>query len=374
MLKRRITCLLTCLGLISSNFVTGANVGKVKATTMSSETPEIVWGDANMDWDVSVADPLRIMQCLVEPDNFGMDREAADVHMNGDGVTAEDALIIQLYLEGKVETLPESYLIPIETTTTTATTTTTTSTTTSTSTTTTTTAKPTTTSTTTTTTTTTAKPTTTSTTATTTTSTTTTTTTTETTTTTVVEPIVSYYYRYDGEFYYSADDDDPDCLAICEGCDSYDTFVATAQALGIENYKIVYSKEVIPYAFIYTTELVHHDTYGDHLEMRNKMAQIVPLSKSELDKICPGLYDSFIEDQEMTPEQYGYDYVVWYPDTDGDACQFNCGNSHYMCGTGYNAFFVDILPECFQLIPTDENGNDILTLGGGIESYIASLH
>ena len=68
-----------------------------------------VYGDANGDGFVSVADPTLIMQAAANPDEYSIkdeDKPYADVAGNGDGVTSEDALAIQKFLSGSVESLP----------------------------------------------------------------------------------------------------------------------------------------------------------------------------------------------------------------------------------------------------------------------------
>lgn len=79
-----------------------------------------VWGDANCDFRVDMADVVIIMQSLANPDKYGIDGtdehhittkglEVADVsrpsYEQPDGVTTEDALFIQQYLLRKVFSL-----------------------------------------------------------------------------------------------------------------------------------------------------------------------------------------------------------------------------------------------------------------------------
>ena len=74
-----------------------------KATTTTTNTvpkadTATVWGDANGDGDVTIADAVLILQSLANPDNYKLTAQGrinADVIGNGDGVTASDALIIQ---------------------------------------------------------------------------------------------------------------------------------------------------------------------------------------------------------------------------------------------------------------------------------------
>lgn len=70
-------------------------------------------GDANDDGNVDVADPVLIMQSLANPDVYGLgkengmnDRGAANADVvDNDGVTGTDALKIQQYLAGIIDTL-----------------------------------------------------------------------------------------------------------------------------------------------------------------------------------------------------------------------------------------------------------------------------
>lgn len=228
-----------------------------------------MWGDANCDGEVTVADETLILQVIANPDNYGLGKDQgitsvgianSDVYQNGDGITARDVVAVHKWLIGEIASLPESYSNPgtetttITTTTTTSTTTTTEPTTTVTSATTakpttvtSTTTEPTTTSTTSTTSTTaiTAKPTTvtsktTSTTTTTEPATTTTSTTTSnqiTTTTTsnsFTPPAMEDLVNEEGE-------------QIPE--DTYNILLATAKLFNVKEYDIVYSEKLIEGAY-----------------------------------------------------------------------------------------------------------------------------
>lgn len=93
-----------------------------------------MWGDANCDGEVTVADETLILQVIANPDNYGLGKDQgitsvgianSDVYQNGDGITARDAVAVHKWLIGEIEYLPESYSNPgTETTTTTTTTTT----------------------------------------------------------------------------------------------------------------------------------------------------------------------------------------------------------------------------------------------------------
>lgn len=78
-------------------------------TVPSTILIEVVAGDANDDGTVSVADATLIMQYLASPSIFKLtntQKRLADVSETSDGVTAEDALIIQRYLAGNITSLP----------------------------------------------------------------------------------------------------------------------------------------------------------------------------------------------------------------------------------------------------------------------------
>ncbi|MCM1474427.1 MAG: dockerin type I repeat-containing protein, partial [Muribaculaceae bacterium] len=72
---------------------------------------ETVYGDANEDGKVNVADAVLIMQALSNPDEYKLTENGsknADVVGNSDGVTTKDALAIQMIDINllKVEDLP----------------------------------------------------------------------------------------------------------------------------------------------------------------------------------------------------------------------------------------------------------------------------
>ena len=106
------------------------------STGFAAETG-VVYGDANCDGSVNLADAVLIMQSIANPAVYGTNGtdknhitekglDNADVSNRGDGVTNKDALAIQKHLLGLCD-LPESVQEGTVTTTTTATTTTTSS-------------------------------------------------------------------------------------------------------------------------------------------------------------------------------------------------------------------------------------------------------
>lgn len=85
---------------------------KPDSTTSSTKTTGALvvsmWGDANYDSQVNLADAVLIMQHNSNPTKYTMDKRGAlnaDVSDNGDGITNKDALRIQQFLLGIVKTL-----------------------------------------------------------------------------------------------------------------------------------------------------------------------------------------------------------------------------------------------------------------------------
>ena len=87
------------------------------ATTTSAGSGDILYGDANCDGGVDLADAVIIMQELANPNKFGVNGsdehhitdkglKNADCCNIGDGVTNNDALAIQRYLLKLVDKLP----------------------------------------------------------------------------------------------------------------------------------------------------------------------------------------------------------------------------------------------------------------------------
>ena len=69
------------------------------ATTTGSTSTETLWGDANCDGKVTVADATAILQAVANKDKFELKAQGklnGDVVDNGDGITAKDALAIQM--------------------------------------------------------------------------------------------------------------------------------------------------------------------------------------------------------------------------------------------------------------------------------------
>ena len=70
------------------------------------------WGDTNCDGGIDMSDAVMIMQSLANPDKFKLSEQGgfnADVYEAGNGITTNDAVVIQQYLLGIIKSLPESY-------------------------------------------------------------------------------------------------------------------------------------------------------------------------------------------------------------------------------------------------------------------------
>lgn len=92
--------------------VTTTTTTTTTAPPVTTTEPVIIYGDANCNDTVEVADATLIMQSLANSDEFrlsSLGKLRADVENNGDGVTANDALTIQQYLADIVKEMPVSY-------------------------------------------------------------------------------------------------------------------------------------------------------------------------------------------------------------------------------------------------------------------------
>lgn len=75
----------------------------------SSSDDDILWGDANTDGAVDIADAVCVASYVGDSKNNGLSAKGlanADVQSNGNGVNASDALAIQQFLAGTVKSLP----------------------------------------------------------------------------------------------------------------------------------------------------------------------------------------------------------------------------------------------------------------------------
>ena len=70
-----------------------------ETTTTAQQSGDRLWGDANLDKKVTVADATAILQSIANADKYTLKPDGklnADVIDNGDGPTAKDALAIQM--------------------------------------------------------------------------------------------------------------------------------------------------------------------------------------------------------------------------------------------------------------------------------------
>ena len=93
----------------STTETTTTETATTTVTTASSSDNDVVYGDANADGKVDVADVVAVAAYVGSAENNKLSDEGlknADVQGVGDGVTANDALAIQQYLAGSVKSLP----------------------------------------------------------------------------------------------------------------------------------------------------------------------------------------------------------------------------------------------------------------------------
>ena len=103
---------------ILAGLLSAVVLGTVSA--VSAAAADALYGDANCDGAVDMADAVLIMQSLSNPDKYGVNGtdskhitqkgiELGDVYENGSGLSTKDALSIQNFLLGNIKSLPESY-------------------------------------------------------------------------------------------------------------------------------------------------------------------------------------------------------------------------------------------------------------------------
>lgn len=97
--------------LIVSGISAAAAAVALSLTAVSAQAANVVYGDANLDGEVSVADAAAILQFLGNNEAFPLESAGklnADVFNRGDGITPKDALSIQKYAAKMIGKLPES--------------------------------------------------------------------------------------------------------------------------------------------------------------------------------------------------------------------------------------------------------------------------
>lgn len=99
------------IGGISTAAVSAA--AALTLSAVSSQAADVMYGDANCDGKVEIADATLILQFLTNKDEYQLTAPGminADCSSVGDGVTASDALAIQKLDAGVIKELPESWL------------------------------------------------------------------------------------------------------------------------------------------------------------------------------------------------------------------------------------------------------------------------
>lgn len=69
-----------------------------------------MWGDVDLSGDVEIADAVKILCYVTDPDNNVLEPQGiinGDVYQTGDGISVQDALSIQKYLAQVIKVLPE---------------------------------------------------------------------------------------------------------------------------------------------------------------------------------------------------------------------------------------------------------------------------
>lgn len=80
-------------------------------TQAPSDEPPMVWGDANCDGKVEIADAVQIMSYVSNSTAYPLSPQGlinSDVYANGDGISNMDALSVQKLLANILSELPES--------------------------------------------------------------------------------------------------------------------------------------------------------------------------------------------------------------------------------------------------------------------------
>ena len=114
----------TTTSATTTSSTTTTTTPSVTSTSTTVPVSDVLYGDANCDGNVDMADVVLIMQALANPNKY--DISGTDEHhitekgaLNGDvepsikGLTTNDALTIQLYLLKKIDTLPLAIEQPI---------------------------------------------------------------------------------------------------------------------------------------------------------------------------------------------------------------------------------------------------------------------
>jgi hypothetical protein len=138
--------------------------------------------------------------------------------------------------------------------------------------------------------------------------------------------------------------------------DEYYGLIETAEKYGFKNYKIVYSQTIIPYAYA----IARHENISGC-----EAWQIAPID--DLQYVCPDTYAEYVEQNQLVL----YTNVIWRP-KDKFNCHYECGNDHIQVRV--DRYIESYLCSFWMLIPTDENGNDVLKLASDSSYSTSSLH
>ena len=106
--------------------VGGTTIIGAEPSTKPSDSVKALAGDANLDGIVDIADAVAVASYVGDSKLNALESQGlinADVQGDGNGVNANDALMIQQYLAGIIGKLENQNPLPVITTTTTATTT-----------------------------------------------------------------------------------------------------------------------------------------------------------------------------------------------------------------------------------------------------------
>ena len=102
----------TTTGEETTTTTTTTAVVTTEAPTTTSEPStaeeDILWGDANCDKQVNLADAVLIMQSIANPDKYQLTKEGernGDVDEPGSGITNKDAMKIQKYKLNLIDSL-----------------------------------------------------------------------------------------------------------------------------------------------------------------------------------------------------------------------------------------------------------------------------
>ena len=168
------------------------------------------------------------------------------------------------------------------------------------------------------------------------------------TSTNTTSTITYYECEFDGEYYWNPDDG---ALGPDSDAKVYKILMETIELYGFEHFKIVWSKDFIPYAWVIPSSWTAYNSTCTYC------FQLIP--SYHIEEICKR-------------EWLKYPYHIWRPSwVDGTTKCPNCTISHYQIDTREGTEW--LFASYYQIIPTDENGNDILTLGSNIPKLVESF-